>query len=1013
MKRCGLLLMLLGAVLLAAEERAQVSGMVRDSSDAALQDAALTVVNADTGIRRSTRSGPAGDYVIGGLPAGMYKITVRKPGFQTVARLNVRLEPAESARLDFRMQVGSVREVVTVEGAPPLMNADDASVGSFTDQQLAADLPLNGRELFTLVDLAPGVVTTPATLGEAGQFSANGQRPNANYFTVDGVSANTGVSGSATPAQFSGGTLPAMTAFGSTQTLSPIDAVLEVRAQTSSFAPEFGRAPGANVGVTTRSGTNELHGSAFYTGRNSALDANDWFANASGLARAPANLNNWGATIGGPVRRDRTFFFAGYEGLRFQGPSTWRSAVPSLASRDAAPANLRPVLDAFPQPTGPDLGLGLSELTVNTSTPSGLDLGSFRVDHALNSRVSLFARYQQVPSRAEAGFSQVENSSFNNVSFTIGASMLAGPAVTGDTRLNFTRTNVSSRWLSTRAGGAAPVDLSSILPHQGTSGPILYGFGIGGVGSLLSGESSGSRQDQWNLTETLAWTASKHALRAGADYNRLLPTRDRPAATLAGTYETLVALLGNQPIAISASQAGPASSVIETLALFAQDTWRVTPGLAVTYGFRWELTPAPAYRLLPSGISLTPTLLPLPGAASAMNLAASSVPIWVTRYAQFAPRAGIAYRLAPATVLRAGWGIFYDANFAVATDPINAFPYNRWQFATSAPSFAAPANASYSGFGYAPDLKLPYTREWNVSLEHAFGSPNVVSASYVGSAARRLLRREATLTPDSLVALTPIATNHGRADFQALELQYRRKLAAGLQGMASYTWSHSIDNGSWDSGIYLPESAAFSDRGSSAFDIRHHLSAGLTWRSPRVRGASALSQISRNWTLSTFVAARSGFPLDVLAAENLLGLGFDDFRRPDLVRGMPLWIADPNLPAGRRINPEAFALPPGSQPGNLGRNALTGFGLGQVDLALDREFSLREESVLQLRVEAFNTTNRAQFADPVSFRNSPSFGQSASLVDLMLGSGTPHSGIAPAFQTGAPRVLQFTVKLRF
>jgi hypothetical protein len=248
------------------------------------------------------------------------------------------------------------------------MNAADASVGAIADQHLLDSLPLNGRGVLSIIALAPGVVATPATLGEAGQFSANGQRPNANYFAVDGVSANTGVSGSATPAQFSGGTLPAMTAFGSTQTLSPAEGIQEVRVQTSSFAPEFGQAPGANVGITTRSGTNELHGSAFYIGRNEVLDANDWFANASGLARAPAGLNNWGATLGGAVRRDRTFFFITYEGLRFTEPYTWRAAVPSIASRQAAPAFLQPVLAAFPIPNGPALGGGLFGVCRECST---------------------------------------------------------------------------------------------------------------------------------------------------------------------------------------------------------------------------------------------------------------------------------------------------------------------------------------------------------------------------------------------------------------------------------------------------------------------------------------------------------------------------------------------------------------------------------------------------------------------------------------------------------------------
>jgi hypothetical protein len=1003
MLRYGVIL--IATLALAAEERAQVRGVVRDSSDAVLLEASITAVNEDTGIRRSTRSDANGEYVIAALPAGVYKITVRRPGFQTIARLNVRLDPAQNAEIDFSMQVGVMREVVTIEGTASLISAADASVGAIADRQLMDGLPLNGRGVISIVSLAPGVVTTPATLGEAGQFSANGQRPNANYFSVDGVSANTGVSGSVTPAQFSGGTLPAMTAFGSTQTLSSTEGIDEVRVQTSSFAPEFGRAPGANVGITTRSGTNELHGSAFYVGRNEALDANNWFANASGLAQVPAGLNNWGATLGGAARKDRTFFFISYEGLRFTEPYTWRSAVPSLDSRHAAPALLRPVLAGFPVPNGPALGGGLSEFVANTALPSQLDLGSLRIDHALTSRISIFGRYHKAPSSTESGFAQVDQPQFDHDSFTFGATALASPNVTSDTRLNLTRASVASRWVATGVGGSAPVDLSTFLGGSPSSGTNLYGFAIGGVGQILSGEGSRSHQNQFNAIETLAWNKGSHGVRFGIDYNELSPARDRVASSIAGTYASLPDLLQNRPMTISSSQAEQVSSLVETVAVFAQDTWRMAPRLTVIYGVRWELTPAPSYQFTGPP--------PAPASAGASG-SANVIAVWPTRYTQFASRAGIAYRIAPATVLRAGWGIFYDAEFGAATDPINAFPYNRWQFATIFPGAAvAPGSTVNSGYSYASGLKLPYAREWNLALEHAFKGTDVVSASYIGSAGRGLLRREATLAPNSQVALAPLATNNGRADFHALELQYRRKLSMGLQALASYTWSHSIDNGSWDSGIYLRQVNAASDRGPSAFDVRHNFSAGITWRTPGLSGSSAFQSFTRNWTLSSFVSARSGFPMDVLASENLLGLGLDDFQRPDRIPGTPIWLDDGNAPGGRRLNPAAFSIPSGTQQGNLGRDSITGFGLGQVDLALGREFALREDSMVEFRVEAFNVPNHSQFGDPVRFLSSPLFGQSTSMLNLMLGSGTPHSGIAPAFQTGGPRVLQITLRFRF
>lgn len=979
LRRAGLFL-LLTSLPLSAEERAQVAGSIRDTSDAVLQNTGVTAVNEDTGIRRSTRSDANGDYGIASLPAGVYKITIRKPGFQTIARLNVRLSPAQNARLDFTMQVGSMREVITIEDAPPLMNSTDASVGVLAGPVLIDALPLNGREVMTIVNLAPGVIATPATIGEAGQFTSNGQRPNTNYFTVDGTSANTGVSGSVTPAQFSGGTLPAMTAFGGAQTLSSREEVAEVRVQTSSFAPEFGRAPGANIGITTRAGSNELHGAAFYIGRGNALDANDWFANRAGLGRVPASFHDWGATIGGPLLRDRTFFFATYEGLRLADPFTWLTAVPTLQNRAAAP-----ILQAFPIPNGAPLGSGLAEFTGSVSRPAQLDLGSFRIDHALTSRIGIFGRYQKAPSSTLSGFAQVDHAQFNNDSLTLGASILAGPNITADLRLNSTRTSVASRWVATGAGGAVPVDLSKLFPLAAQTGPLLYGFAIGGVGQILSGEGSSSRQGQWNAIAAFSWIRGRHSIRWGVDYDRLTPTRDRVASSIAGAYPNLASLLQNGPFLISSSQADQASSLVESLSMFAQDTWRVTPRLSATYGLRWELTPAPAYRLSGPPVSPAPSTSPLN--------APTGLPLWPTRYSQVAPRIGIAYQLAPATILRAGWGIFYDVEFGVATDPINAFPYNRWQFTPLVPGAAPSSTPVSSGYGFARDLELPYAREWNVALEHALRPTDVVSASYVGSAGRRLLRREATLQPDPQFVASPIATNNGRADFDALELQYRRKLSAGFQALTSYSWSHSIDNGSWDSGVYLPQSTRGSDRGSSSFDVRHNFSGGITWQ-------------KHNWLASSLISARSGFPIDVLSSENLLGLGFDDFQRPNLLPGVPLW-------TGRQLNPLAFAIPPPNAQGNLGRNSLTGFGLGQLDLALGREFALREEGVLALRLEAFNVTNHPQFGDPIRFLDSPLFGRSVSMLNLMLGSGTPHSGIAPAFQLGGPRVLQFTLRFRF
>jgi hypothetical protein len=375
--------------------------------------------------------------------------------------------------------------------------------------------------------------------------------------------------------------------------------------------------------------------------------------------------------------------------------------------------------------------------------------------------------------------------------------------------------------------------------------------------------------------------------------------------------------------------------------------------------------------------------------------------LWPTRYGQFAPRAGVAYRVGERSVVRAGWGIFYDLGFSVATDPINGFPFNRWQSGDAYATIAGPSPASG---GLAADLRLPYSHQWDVSWERALGASDAFALSYNGSAGRQLLRREAGIQPDG-AAGPSIATNHGRSDFHSFRAQYRRRLARGVDAIANYRWGHSIDNGSWDSAVALvtPQYAAARDRGDSSFDVRHSFSAAISYES---RGFW-WRRLTADWKFQTILRARSGFPIDVLEGENALGLGWDNYRRPDLVAGVPVW-----LPGGRQLNPAAFRAPAGMQ-GTLGRNAIAGFGMFQADAALRRRFPLADARSLEIGIACFNVANHASFADPVRHRNSAFFGQSVSLLNLMLGNGSPRSGLTPAFQVGSPRSVEIAVKLRF
>ena len=399
-------------VLPAQSTSASLTGRVIDRSKAVITGAKIAGINTGTGVEYDTASNASGDYDLPDLPPGTYRLEIEKTGFKKLIKPDVVLHVQDAFEIDFKMTVGSVTESITVEGGAPLVNTESATVSTVVDRTFADNLPLNGRSFQTLIMLAPGVVVTTTAFDDQGQFSVNGQRGDANYFTVDGVSADFGVTGYFPLVQAGGGALPAFSAQGGTNSLVSADAMEEFRIQTSSFAPEFGRTPGGQVSIITRSGTNAFHGTAFDYFRNDVLDANDWFngyTNNPPLPKAQERQNDFGGVLGGPIVRDKAFFFFSYEGLRLRQPSTQETAVPDPVSRQNAPASIQPFLNAFPIANGPELGNGLARFNASYSDPSSLDATSIRADQVINDKTTLFGRYDYSPSnvdeRAPSGFS--------------------------------------------------------------------------------------------------------------------------------------------------------------------------------------------------------------------------------------------------------------------------------------------------------------------------------------------------------------------------------------------------------------------------------------------------------------------------------------------------------------------------------------------------------------------------------------------------------------------------------
>ncbi len=998
------LLSLAGTALARAQPYSYVSGVILDPSQAAVPGASVSVVNEESGFRRETLSQEDGSYLVTSLQPGIYKIMVRKEGFRTMIRFGVRLELARPGRSDFELAVGSVKETVTVEDAAPLLNREDGSVSTVIGRDRIEHLPVNGHSLLGLLELAPGAVVTPATRGEPGQFSVNGQRPNSNYFTIDGVSANTGVSGGGLPAQSTGGTLPGMTALGSLHSLISLEALEDFRVQTATVVPQFGKLPGAQVDLASRSGSNEFHGSFLYGFRHEDLGANDWFSNQSGDGRAALRLHDFAAGLGGPVWRDRTFFFASYEGLRLLQPFAWQTPVPSLAARASSPDWLQPLLNFFPAPNGPELGPDLAVWTGRNNRPSRLDVGSFRLDHAISSRLTVFGRYNDSPSFNEFGNTQISQLNLRSRSLTLGLNLRARSNLIFDLRANASSATAHTFWKD-QDNFSPDCALESVITHLvHTSGVCdrLLRFSISGVSPVTLGREGDRQQTQYHVSQTTSITLGTHSMRVGAEYRRLAPTRRDASGTYSVIANSFDDFLSARDLWTSSSEPEFDSAVVRELSLFVQDTWRIAPRLTATYGFRWEYSPAPSsnresYFLDPERGTV------IEGAA----------PIWPQRFNNLAPRFGLAFRPREkgGTVVRLGAGLYYDSSFSIATDVVNGGPLSVRQFGSQ---HSAPFPALLS-FGFVPGLRLPVVAQYSASVEHAFTDRDVVVASYVGSQGRRLIRREMGGDGNSPTAWVALATNNGRSRYNGLQLQYRRRLGRRLQGMVSYSWAHSLDNSSSDAAIYWagPDVSRRQDRASSDFDVRQMLSAAFTWEIPPP-GAGRLSGWLRGWSIDGVLHARTGFPINVLSNEQATGISFANAFRPDLLPGQPIWITDPQAPGGRRLNNAAFqAISEDMVQGNLGRNAITAFRMYQVDLALPREFHVRGEHVLQMRMEAFNALNHPNFADPIRYLTSPLFGSSPSMLNLMMGTGSPGSGLAPLFQAGGARSLQVSLRFRF
>jgi hypothetical protein len=431
---------------------ASLAGVVLDEQDSAIRGAKLILRDPAKGIERRAESDSAGTFAFPLLPPSTYELAVENSGFAVSRYERIILNANDQRALRVQMKLAQRGDAMTITGDAPLISESPA-VATSVDRKFIENQPLNGRTFQSLIALSPGVQATPAGLVDQGQFSVNGQRTATNYFTVDGVSANFGTPFATTPYE-AGGAVPALSAQGGTSSLASVDAVQEFTIQTSTYAPEYGRQPGAQVAIVTRSGSNALHGSAFNYFRNDKLDANSWFGNFNGLRRPALRQNDFGFTLGGPLTlpriyngRNRTFFFASYEGLRLVQPViSVPSRVPSIAARQQATGMVKALLEAYPLPVAAPLAEAPLETPYITSfsNRSNLDATSLRIDHTISEKFTLFGRYNYAPSEnLERGRfatpSFVTQLPAKSETFTAGGTMTFSPVITNDLRFNWSK----------------------------------------------------------------------------------------------------------------------------------------------------------------------------------------------------------------------------------------------------------------------------------------------------------------------------------------------------------------------------------------------------------------------------------------------------------------------------------------------------------------------------------------------------------------------------------------------
>jgi hypothetical protein len=973
-----------------AQTAATISGTVEDANRSALPGVTVTVRNTDTALTRTVATSPEGRYVIAGLAPGQYDLRAELTSFKPHVRPGLQLTVGQALVVNIAMEVGGLSEAVTVTGDTPLVNTSSAELSYLVGADTIDALPLNGRNYTDLALLQPGVLAYPhrdggSVVAHGLGISVNGQDPRSNVYLLDGTLQN----------DFTNG--PAGSAAGTTL---GTETVREFRVESNAYSAEFGRNSGGQINVLTKSGANSIDGSAYEYHRNDAFDARNYFDTGE---QPDFHRNQFGATIGGPIARDRTFFFLGYEALIERLGRTVSTVVPDDNARQGIlPAGtvtvnpaVAPYLNEYPRANGPLLGQGLAAYTFPFDQSIDEHFAQGRVDHNLGAGNQLFGRYtfDDTEQFLPTDYPQFpRNFISRNQFFTAEYRRILSPNTIGTARGGFSRT---------RIGQNVQANTSTSLPVFIATRDSMGDIDIGGL-RRFGPQSSGNlrlTQNVFSAQTDFVHTRGRHVFKSGALAEHYQDNMVNPTFSLGiFTFADLNAFLTNRPasfVGLTPEAQFDRYWRFTLFGFYAQDDIQLTPQLTLNAGLRYEFSTLPEEKYnrdsaLPDLTASQPVVGPLYQNPTYTNLS---------------PRVGLAWDPfgAGRTAVRAGYGLYFNTNnhqnlIVTVTNP----PYTPRPVIVN-PTFPNPPFDRAGAISMRPvqwDLDNPRVHVYNANVQHELRGRTAITVGYAGSRGLHLLRSGdvnlaeptgstadgrpfiAAGTPRANTAFSTIELKSSDGDswYNALIVDVRRRWSQGLSLQSSYTFSKSEDttqastffsdatNGTTSA---LPEFIPGYNKGPSDFDIRHNWVLNFTYALPGRQLTGVTGAIFGDWNLSGIWTMRSGNPLTVFVTTNRSRSQWNPSRGPGIGQDRPDYApgyGPDNAVLGHPdqwFDPAAFVLQPAGTFGNTGRGDFVGPNLRTLDMALSKNVAwARLGGRLEFRIEAFNLLNRANFGTP-------------------------------------------------